>query len=349
MSDQWIQDGISRRRVLESAGAATVVGGVASHELSGSVLGGQTTEFVLEQGEECVSVEPLGDGDVEELYGYDPDKGAEDSRRSNLPAAVESDEASRMFLYADPKGLSFVLVHGGGDEERGGSATFLFCGLPSDGEFVVLDDQYEGATDEFETGHREAVLNWIWGGDDRSDGGVFRGLGNQFCIDVKALWNDDAKLAPSGPETIEKWQFLTGSLDEPDVVELNPDEPVTLRTGNCTTESECCGIPTEAVTDPFTAEVSFCCRSVLVNAEEYNHVWLNLQNGTEQDFEGPFEGLHVFHSPEDNDFNTKEHIIRSVRIEYSEDVVRVKNPNADCCLGRPKGGDGEETPTPQGG
>jgi hypothetical protein len=343
MSKKWTLEGLSRRRILESAGAATVVGGVAGHRLSGSVLGRERTEFVIEQDGECVSVEPLSDGDVVDLYGYESDERGADS----LPSSVESAGVSRSFLYDGPNGLSLVVVHGGENEKRGGSATFLICGLPPDGEFVVLDDEYEGATDEFETGRREAVLNWTWGGEDRSDGAVFRGLGTEFCLDVRALWNDDAKLVPSESGTVEKWEFLTGSLDDPEVVELNPAEPMTVRTGSCDADSECCGTATETVSDPFAAEFSFCCTTVLVNAETYDRVWLNLQNGTEQDFDGPFEGTNAFRPSSDGDFNTKEHVVRSVRIESGEEAVRVENPNAGCCLGRTEGTD-EETPTPRG-
>lgn len=344
MTEKEILSGVSRRQVLQAAGAATVAGGAAGQQVTGSVLGDQGGNFVLEQGDECVPIEPLSGGDIVDLYGYDPDASHEDSQQSTLPEQFESSQTSRLFLYEGPNGLSLVTVHGGGDDERGGSATLQLCGLPSNGRFVVLDDDYDGATDEFEVGRREAVLNWTWGVEGRNDGAVFRGLGTEFCVDIKALWNGDAKLSPSGSGEVEQWQFLSGSLDSPEAVDLKPDEPITVRTGSCDTESNCCGISTQTVSDPFTADVSFCCTSVMVDAARYDTVRLNYLDGVDQQFDGPFEGPNGFFAENDQDGNPHDEIVRSVTVRTDEGEVEVRNPNFDCCIEQiePEDGGGEE-------
>lgn len=183
--------------------------------------------YAVEQADTCTAIEPLSDGDVVDLFGYT----SEEPRETNLPAQLEAAQKSRLFLYEGPEGLSLVVVHGGTDAEQGGAATFRVTGLPSDGEFVVLADRYEGSEDEFDVGDREAVLNWSWGGTN--DGGVFRGLGAAFCVRIEAAWNDEANLDPYGSGTVRQWQFLSGSLDDPEVVDLDMGEPITVRSGGC--------------------------------------------------------------------------------------------------------------------
>lgn len=183
--------------------------------------------YAIEQTDTCESIEPLSDGDIVDLFGFTP----EEPRQTNLPAPLEAAQKSRLFLYEGPNGLSLVMVHGGSDSERGGAATFHLGGLPPDGEFVVLADRYEGTEDAFDISDREAVLNWSWGATN--DGGVFRGLGAAFCIEITAAWNEAANLEPYGSGTVQQWQFLSGSLDDPEMIELDMDEPITIRSGGC--------------------------------------------------------------------------------------------------------------------
>ncbi|WP_435180786.1 hypothetical protein [Halorussus sp. AFM4] len=187
--------------------------------------------YAFEQGDTCTPVEPLSDGNVADLFGYTP----EEPRETDLPAPLEAAQTSRLFLYEGPEGLSLVVVHGGTDAEEGGAATFRVSGLPPDGEFVALADRYEGSEDEFSIREREAVLNWSWG--TTNDGGVFRGLGEAFCVEIKPAWNEEAKLEPYGSGTVEGWQFLSGSLDDPEVIDLDMDEPIAIRSGGCGEEA----------------------------------------------------------------------------------------------------------------
>lgn len=168
---------------------------------------------------------------VTDFYGYVPDADEPDSQRSNT--GLEGDGVSRILLYQGPGGLSVVMFHGGGPNDQGGAATFEVTGLPSGGEWVVLDDDYEGATDEFEISETSAVLNWAWGVEGRSDGAVFRGLGDSFEIRIDPTFNEDARLDPFGPGEIEHWELLSADgggnftayrlpLDEPLVLSSEP-------------------------------------------------------------------------------------------------------------------------------
>lgn len=198
--------------------------------------------YAFEQGDTCASVEPLSDGDVVDLFGFTP----EEPRQTDLPAPLEAAQKSRLFLYEGPEGLSLVVVHGGTEDEEGGAATFRIGGLPPSGEFVALADRYEGTEDEFEIDEREAVLNWSWG--STNDGGVFRGLGEAFCVTIEPAWNEAAELEPYGSGTVEEWQFLSGSLDDPEVIDLEMDEPITVRSGGCGEEPPS-GISRDSATD----------------------------------------------------------------------------------------------------
>lgn len=183
--------------------------------------------YAFEQGDTCASVEPLSDGDVVDLFGFTP----EEPRQTNLPAPLEAAQKSRLFLYEGPEGLSLVIVQGGTEDEEGGAATFRIGGLPPSGGFVALADRYEGSEDEFEIDEREAVLNWSWG--STNDGGVFRDLGEAFCVRIEPAWNDEATLEPYGSGRVREWQFLSGNLDDPEVIDLEMDEPITVRSGGC--------------------------------------------------------------------------------------------------------------------
>lgn len=322
---------ISRRRVLHGVGAATIGGGIVSHQLTESVSGWGDTEFVIQQGDECIPIEPLSDlGDIVDLYGYESDASAKNSQQSNT--GLEKASVSRVFLYDGPNGFSIVFLQGGNDDE-GGAASFLVCGLSADGKWVVLDDEYDGAIDQFHTGDHEAVLNWTWGSGGRNDGAVFRGLDKKFCVTIRPAFNEAAKLDPSGSGEVTSWQVLSGNADDPDVIDLDIDESLTVRTGSCESKdhASACTMRTRTVTDPFDAEVTFCCTAAAVEADSYDAVYLNFLDGTDQKFDGPFEGFRGFLANDDDDQNANDEIIRSVVIKRGDDRVKVKNPGFDRC------------------
>lgn len=355
MKRRDILNKISRREVLKGAGVLAVAGGVGARH-SASALGWKDTTFVVEQGDTCVAIEPLsGRGNVVDLYGYEPDASAENSQQSNT--GLEEPSVSRVFLYDGPEGLSLVFLQGGGEGEPGGAASFHVCGLSATGKWVVLDDDYSGSADEFLLSNQEAVLNWAWGEQGRNDGGVFRGFDQPFCVTIDPAFDESAKLKPFGSGTVTDWQLLSGNGDTPEVVNLDMDEPVTIRTGDCSSESRGCTMNTVSNRDPFDAVVSFCCLSAVVEADEYDWVRLNFQDGTDERFDGPFTGLNGFVGTDDGDGNVKERIVRSIVVSAGGERLQVENPNADRCLttvtkaeqeGTEEGtptGEGEGTPT----
>lgn len=321
---------VRRRSIVKGAGAVALASGVGA-EFVGTSRGWENTSVTVRQGGECVEVEPLvGQEDVVDLYGYTADLAAEAPRQSNLPSQLEEPGTSRLFFYDGPEGFSLVIVHGG-DDDPGGAATFLVCGLPAPGGWVTLDDRYEGAADEFLIEDHEAVLHWGWGVQGRNDGAVFRGFSKEFCVSIVPAFGDDALRELLDGGTVEAWQFLSGDLDDPDVIDLEMDEPITLATGSCDEREACCTVSTETIEDPFDVDVTFCCTSAMIDTAEYDSVRFHFLEGTEQRFEGPFEGLRTFLADADHDGNPNDEVVRSVTINAGGDSVTVRNPNFECC------------------
>lgn len=182
----------------------------------------------------CVEIEPLSykDQTVEEFYGYESDLDAENPRQSNTPTGLEKAGVSRLFLFEGPKGLSLVVIHGGGEGEEGGAATFGIAGLPPDGEWVVLDDNYNESNDIFRIGDTRSVLSWAWGAGGRNDGGAFRDLGDDFRIAIQPAFNEAAEREPLGSGRVEEWQVLSGSATDPDVTSVPLDRPILIAAGD---------------------------------------------------------------------------------------------------------------------
>ncbi len=152
------RDGLDRRTFLlataSAVGAGSAFGGVgAVSDGTGSADGGdwsfsngsiRPSGFVLEQGDTCV---PLGvvtsDMPVEEFYDYrSSDTDPQGWYSAYGPAtALEQAENSVLYLYRGPEGTSLVFMHGKRGSEGGGSVTFRFSGLPTDGAWAVTDDQ----------------------------------------------------------------------------------------------------------------------------------------------------------------------------------------------------------------
>lgn len=331
MKKQFEFNSIKRRDVLMATGAATL-SGVVGLGVSGSVLGWEDTDLVVEQGGECIQVMPLQSSeDVVDLYNYRPEPGVVNNRQSNLPVQLEREQTSRLFLYDGPQGFSLVILQGSGTDEQGGAATFHVCGLPVRGDWVVLDDSYENANDEFLIGDQEAILNWGWGAGGRNDGAVFRGFSSRFCVNLRPWFDEDATLDSFNGGKVEAFQFLSGNFHDPDVIDLDIEQPLTIRTGDCGDEVKGCVMTTQTVTDPFAAEVTFCCTSVVVDVDEYEEVRLNFLDGTDRRFDGPFEGLTGFMAEDDDDGNPHDEIIRTVMIKTKDDHLKIQNPSFDRC------------------
>jgi len=209
------------------------------------------TGFAFEQDDRCEPVTPLsGDDPVEDLYEYtyptDRFEGPPGSDGSSFSSEgttdLQRDGASLLFLYDGPEGLSLVVVHGLVEGATvGGTVSFTVRGLPSEGEWVVRDDYYltdegeqaESNYDRWDIDGEEHTIDWAYR-DDRTDGGVFRGLDSEFEIRIEPAFNDEAALSDGhdfGP--IESWELLSGNGDDPDRFALELDQPVTIRRGEC--------------------------------------------------------------------------------------------------------------------
>lgn len=195
-----------------------------------------TGDFAVRQGEECIPIEPLSfeDESIEEFYGYEPDEDAENPRQPNFPVALEEAQTSRLFLYEGPDGLSLVFVHGG-DDDPGGAASFEITGLDDDVEWLVEDDGYEGATDQFSLEDETATADWAWGAEGRNDGGALGYLDDDFELSIDPRFNEDAELEPFDGEeaVVEQWQVLSGDVDDPEVTDLSLDQPIEISSESC--------------------------------------------------------------------------------------------------------------------
>src|SRR6056297_3185688 len=105
--------------------------------------------FVAEQNGQCYDISPLSNGeDVRSFYDYRNIENEEGASRytysSYMPDHLTQSDASRLFLYDGPEGVSLVIIHNtvGGDRGDGSAATFRFDGLPDGGSWVVEDDDY---------------------------------------------------------------------------------------------------------------------------------------------------------------------------------------------------------------
>lgn len=218
------------RRTLLSAIGAGLTSGLVGTEATARRR--TESQYVLVQSDECVPIRPISSNEpVIEFYGYKSGASESNSQQSNT--GLEKAGVSQLFLYRGPNGLSLVLLHGGGDGERGGAASFEVTGLPPSGEWVVLDDSYEGRRDEYHISERRAVLHWAWGVDGQNDGAVFRGLADEFEIRITPAFNDAARFEPFGPGKITEWQVLSATDDDITTRSISLDQPVVLSSDEC--------------------------------------------------------------------------------------------------------------------
>lgn len=230
--DDTADGSFTRRTVLGSV--ATTVAGPA---VAGVAGGNQQRGFVVEQGEACEPIEPLSyeGATVEEFYGYttDPEEGLPWS--GNFPVGLTVSNASQLFLYEGPEGLSLVVLHDApedGTEGTGGAASMAFRGLPGDGEWVVKDDPSDESAEQWEGGEDVRRVHWAWHAN-YTDGGAFRDLGGEFQVVVQAAFDGNAALEPLSPGETTDWYAVTGDPADPERIELDMEQPVRLRTGSC--------------------------------------------------------------------------------------------------------------------
>ena len=178
------------------------------------------TSYLVQQGKLRWEVTPLsaGDRNVRELYAYDT---AHDTSGDVPETLIETDAASRLFIYEGPVDSSLVFYHGSPDVDHGGTARFSFSGLSRDsGEWAVRDDPI-GVDDDYEPWEGgNQVVEWGWGAG-KTDGGAFYG----------ALDRDDftVTITPKTLRGVEAWRFLSGSVSDPQSFELYDQKPVRIK------------------------------------------------------------------------------------------------------------------------
>ncbi|WP_435153101.1 hypothetical protein [Haladaptatus sp. DFWS20] len=243
---------IDRRRFIQATIASTaVLGGVSS---AGALQSDGNKQFAIEQDGKCIPIEPLSLSGlpVEEFYDYrTPDTDPMSYKYASFGTEnLQRDDTSILFLYEGPKGLSLVMIHDKLDSDDGGAASFRITSLPVKGKFIIKDDQYDGSTnrDTFDysvtrdwNGNKSAnaVVHWTWQGG-RSDGAVYRGLGNDFEFTIHPQFNKKALLSDEGGEyqgDVKKWEVLSGNPNNPTRTKLNMNKEVKITSKGCSSET----------------------------------------------------------------------------------------------------------------
>lgn len=196
--------------------------------------------YAVEQGASCTEVSPIrGDTNVVDFYDYRTPYTNSSSWAYGYfgSKSFTRENGSTMFLYQAPSGVtSLVMIHDKMNKSRTGdnnpmsTVTFGFDGLPSSGQWVLMDDTYPHRDDRWS----RTRLDWIWAGS-RTDGGVFRGVSGDSKITVTPSWNEDATLynPQLKHEPVTSWAFLSGGSGSPSATELDMGSPVTVRPGTC--------------------------------------------------------------------------------------------------------------------
>ncbi|UPW01319.1 hypothetical protein M0R88_04250 [Halorussus gelatinilyticus] len=241
----------TRRSLLAAVGGGL---GVGSSAARGAGATQDDSQCVLVQGERCVPIRPLRSQlPVETFYEYhlpaervmDENGAVGDGSVTYASAGtrnLQREHTSIAFLYQGPKGTSLVFVHGSVGNPDAGAVTFQLYDMPTDGEWVVKDDLYpdpetgdiaETNYDQWATEGDDHRIDWTWG-TSGTDGGAFRGLGEEFSVTVQPAFNEAAALYGDHYEgRITDWQFLSGSASLSERISLELDEPIQIRTGGC--------------------------------------------------------------------------------------------------------------------
>ncbi|THE66688.1 hypothetical protein D8Y22_00725 [Salinadaptatus halalkaliphilus] len=206
--------------------------------------------YVVEQGDICQPIEALEtDGTVGSLYDYRNHETHPDSD-DNLYSSygtqhLQADDTSILMLHEGTDGTSLVVVHDRLEgQTAGGMVSFDVVGVPPEADWVVRDDAYEGETNMAEWYGGEGWLgaSWIWA-DGRTDGGAINGgLSEEFALTIHPGFNEHSAFHDNpdlhDPDwhddgRIERWEVLSGDIEDPERTTLSLAEPVTIRTGTC--------------------------------------------------------------------------------------------------------------------
>lgn len=200
--------------------------------------------YAVAQGDDCTEVTPFsGNESVKSFYDYrTPYENNTYTNRtgrsysSKGTVTLQRPDASSIFLYEDRTGnLSLVMVHGSADNgSDGGSATFTITGLPEDGEWAVKDDEYEGEDnyDVWQSANGVHRVDWTWG-PEKTDGGAYTGLGEEFNVTIDPAFNTEAGLYGEHYNgTVRYWSALSDGGEDYERTSLTA-QPVTISSEGC--------------------------------------------------------------------------------------------------------------------
>ncbi len=209
-----------------------------------------STNYTVTQGDKTYEVTAInGDQTVEEFYEYQlpedqqtEENGAISEGNFNWGSKgtfnLQKEDGSVLMLYNGTDGLSLVAVHGKANSysgNGGGSVSFTIQNL-GDGNWDVKDDLYRkdngelsGSNyDRWDVDSSPHKVNWTWG-DGGTDGGAFNGLGNDFEFTIEPRFNEEAPLYNQYYQgDLETWEILSGDSENPERIELEMDEPITV-------------------------------------------------------------------------------------------------------------------------
>jgi len=203
--------------------------------------------YVVEQGGECVLLEPHGDGTetVEAFYDYrTPYTEAFAWDYSSYGTEhLQDNQVSKVFVYEGSEGTSLVFLHDaredGEPQPFGGTITMQISDLP-EGAWAVQDDTYQNDSqdDNWEISDSSTTVDWMWQ-PDRSDGGAYRGLHEmdaEGAITVDPSFNEEARAWGewnwSGDDDNRTTSWVARSGDGTET-ELDMTEPITIQRGIC--------------------------------------------------------------------------------------------------------------------
>lgn len=172
-------------------------------------------QAIIRQGDSEYEISPMENGEtIEDFYNYF-------DVESHTSTNLERSNTSILFLWEGPNGLSFVVIHDKPDDLKGGDATFTFSGLPDDGSWVVRDDN--PGNDSYS---EASEVEWHWNAR-HTDGAAFRDIsGAEFTIE------------PHFIQGIDSWELLTGDPSDPERVELNTDQALSISVGGTPDQRE---------------------------------------------------------------------------------------------------------------
>ena len=252
--------------------------------------------YRIVQGDQEFEVKPIqGDVPAEAFYDYrDPYQSRENpswgrSFSSRGTTDYQQDSTSILLLYEGPKGVSLIVVHDKYHEDldsatAGSSVSFQLTGLPDDGEWAMIDDDYgwridgeeKGDVAQLDADHRagaagndgeppegvDARLSWAWK-TGRTDGMAYRGLADEdLSLTIDPAFNEDSyhrvgddRRPDEEPDDPEEGEEYNGTIDDWQVISATDGGDDFKRIWFDSLEAEV-RIETVPASEPVTASLS---------------------------------------------------------------------------------------------